>query len=95
MYWLWFQKVWGYWWWRNELFTRKFNVIIKQCCLYVWGVEKNNKSKKPKILKIKSRRIMVSSRSVFCSCKKSRFHGEKKEASKVLSSLGIKNTNSK
>ena len=38
---------------------------------------------------------MVSSRSVFCSCKKSRFHGEKKEASKVLSSLGIKNTNSK
>ena len=77
------------------MFTRKFNVIIKQCCLNVSGVEKNNESKKLKIVKIKSRRIMVSSRSVFCSCKKSRFLGGKKEASKVLSSLGIKNTNSK
>ena len=33
---------------------------------------------------------MVSSRSVFCSCKKSRFREKKREASKVLSSLGIK-----
>ena len=50
---------------------------------------KNTKRKKPRVEKIKNRRIMLSSNCVVCISKKSRFIKEQ-EASGLLSSLGIK-----
>ena len=54
-------------------------------CLKCW---KNTKSKNPKVVKRKNGKIMLLSKRAVCDSKKSRFIKEK-EASRLLSSLGI------
>ena len=61
---------------------------------YCLKCRKNTESKNPKVLKTKSRRIMLLSNCVVFNSKSSRFTKEQ-EASGLLSSLGIKKTSSK
>ena len=55
---------------------------------------KNTESKNPKFVKTKNGRIMLLSKFSVCGSKKSKFIKEQ-EASKLLSSLGIKTPLSK
>ena len=57
----------------TELFTRKFNLIIKQCCLIVESAEKRQKVKTQKLYKQKNGKIMVSSNCAVCGRKISNF----------------------
>ena len=50
---------------------------------------KNTESKNPKVVKTRNGRIMLLSKSAVCGTKKSKIIKEK-EASRLLSSLGIK-----
>ena len=55
-------------------------------CLKYW---KDTESKNPEVLKTKNRRIMLLSKCGVCNRKKSKFIKEQ-EASRLLSSLGLK-----
>ena len=55
---------------------------------------KNTESKNPKVVKTRNGRIMLLSKSAVCGTKKSKIIKEK-EASRLLSSLGIKTLLSK
>ena len=61
---------------------------------YCLRCRKNSESKNPIVVKNKSERIMLSSKSEVCDSKKSKFIKEQ-EASGLLSSLGIKTPLSK
>ena len=61
---------------------------------YYLKCRKNTKSKNPKVLKTKNRRIMLLSKCKVCDSKKSKFIKQQK-ASRLLSSLGIKTLVSK
>ena len=56
---------------------------------YCLKCRKNTESKNPKVVKIKKGTIMLLSKCAVCDNKKSKFIKEK-EASRLLSSLGIK-----
>ena len=56
---------------------------------YCLKYRKNTESKNPKVAKTKNGRIMLLSQYVVCDSKKSKFIKEQ-EASRLLSSLGIK-----
>ena len=56
---------------------------------YCFKCRKNIESKKPKVTRTKNGRIMLLSKCAVYDCKKSNFIKEK-EASGLLSSLGIK-----
>ena len=56
---------------------------------YCLKYRKNTESKNPKVAKTKNGRIMLLSQYVACDSKKSKFIKEQ-EASRLLSSLGIK-----
>ena len=60
--------------------------IHKTMLLYFLKCRKNTESKKPKLVKIKNARIMVTSNCVVCRSKKSRFIKEQ-EANGLLSSF--------
>ena len=64
---------------------------LKQCCLIVWSVEKNAENDNPKIVRMKNGRIMLLSKCEVCGSKKPKFIKEQ-EASRLLSSLGVKTT---
>ena len=51
---------------------------------------KTTESKNPKIVRIKNGRIMLWSKCEVCDSEKSKFIKEVEEASRLLSSLGIK-----
>ena len=55
---------------------------------YCLKCRKNTESKNKKVVKTKSRRIMLLSKCAVCDSKRSKFTKEQ-EASRVLSSLGI------
>ena len=61
------------------------------CCL---KYSKNTESKNPNVVRTKNGRIMLLSKYAVCDSKKSKFI-KKKEASGLLSSLGIKRPLSK
>ena len=61
---------------------------------YCSKCRKNTESKNPKVLKTKNGKIMLSSKCEVCRSKKSKFIKEQ-EASRLLSSLGIKTPLSK
>ena len=63
----------------------------KQCCLSVWSVEKNAENDNPKIVRMKNGRILLLSKCEVCDSKKPKFIKEQ-EASRLLSSLGVKTT---
>ena len=57
---------------------------------YYWlKCRKNTESKNPKVAKAKNGRIMLLSKCAVCDSKKSKFI-KKQEASRLISSLGIK-----
>ena len=57
---------------------------------YYWlKCRKNTESKNPKVAKAKNGRIMLLSKCAVCDSKKSKFIKEQ-EASRLISSLGIK-----
>ena len=57
--------------------------------LYCLKCRKNTESKNPKVVRAKNRIIMLLSKCKVCDSKKSKFVKEQ-EASRLLSSLGIK-----
>ena len=70
-----------------------FSLFIKQCYRIVWSVEKI-KVQNPEVEKTKNRRIMLLSKCAVSDSKISKFI-KQQEASKLLSSLGIKTPLSK
>ena len=62
--------------------------------LYCLKYSKNTESKNPNVVRTKNGRIMLLSKYAVCDSKKSKFI-KKKEASGLLSSLGIKRPLSK
>ena len=66
-------------------------LCLKQCCLIVWSVEKNTENNNPKTVRAKNGRIMLLSKCEVCHSKKPKFIKEQ-EASRLLSSLGVKAT---
>ena len=63
--------------------------IYKTTFSYCLNCRKNIESKNPKIANTKNGRVMVSSKCEVCNSQKSKFVKEQ-EASRLLSSLGIK-----
>ena len=62
--------------------------------LYCLKCRKNTESKNPKVVKTKNGRIMLLSKCQVCDSKKLKFIKEQ-EASRLLSSVGIKTSISK
>ena len=51
----------------------KFKLYIKQFYLIVWSLEKNTKSKNPKVVNTKNGRIMLLTTFTVCDSKKFKF----------------------
>ena len=51
----------------------KFKLYIKQFYLIVWSLEKNTKSKNPKVVNTKNGRIMLLTKFTVCDSKKFKF----------------------
>ena len=79
---------------RFALVYRKFYSIYKTMLSYCLKCRKNTESKNLKVVKTKNRRIMLLSKCAVCDSKSSKFIKEQ-EASRLLSSLGIKAHSSK
>ena len=66
----------------------------KQCSVNFWCAKRNTGNKDAKMIKTKTDRLMLSSKCVLCSNKKSRFMKEQ-EAKRLLSNLEIRKPLSK
>ena len=55
------------------IYQKRFNLIIKQCYLIDWSVEKNTESRNPKIVKANNGKMMLLSKWAVCGNKKLSF----------------------